>query len=112
MDICETRQTLHRERDDNAINRFYNSHPFIHERCQIFNDHHNDWYNEYIHTHLPHAADIRAIIYLSLSISRETYIDPPNYPFQKNHYVDFEEDLREILDTWWDEFIYSETDSK
>ena len=55
-DICEEKQTLHRERDENALNRFYHSHPFIHERCQILNDHENDWYNEYIHTHLLHGA--------------------------------------------------------
>ena len=80
MDICDTRQTLTIERDENGLNTFHHSHPYLHEICQIFDTHYYDWYNGYIHEHLPYAADIRAIISLSMSLSREVYIDPPNYP--------------------------------
>ena len=38
------------------------------------------------------------------------YIDPPTHPLIPNYLSGYEEILREILDTWWDNFIYSQAE--
>ena len=110
MDACDLKQTFTIDHNEAGLHTFNYTHSYHHERCEIFSTHYYDTYNAYIHEHMPFAADIRAIISLSMSLSKQTYIDPPTHPLIPNYLSEYEEILREILDTRWDDFIYSQTE--
>ena len=61
---------------------------------------------------MAHAADIRAILSLSITISSEIYIDPPTYPNVPHFVAEYEANLEAYIQEWWQNFINSKRDEQ
>ena len=104
-ELFDARNNLVRTQNFTRLDSFNDEHPYFDQRSEIFDTLLKDQDDNYIYHHMPLAAEIYAILSFRITMTRETYIDPPTYPDGPHFVADFDIDLDKFIETWWKDFI-------